>query len=178
MAHGHYACAAEGRAGHPPKERDGFPMIQGFKKFIMRGNVIDLAVAVVIANAFKPIVDNLVKKVINPFVGGLFGKPNFDSVGEFTVGKGENAATVQPGSILTALVSFLLVAAAVYFCLVYPMNKANERLAKRKGLNAEEAEISDEVRLLTEIRDALGGGYVNGSGYGNGSGHTGGGYRQ
>lgn len=153
-------------------------MIQGFKKFIMRGNVIDLAVAVVIANAFKPIVDNLVEKVINPFIGGLFGKPNFDSVGEFTVGKGKNAATVQPGSILTALVSFLLVAAAVYFCFVYPMNKANERLARRKGLNAEEAEVSDEVRLLTEIRDALaGGGYMNGGGAA-GGGYTGGGYRQ
>lgn len=150
-------------------------MIQGFKKFIMRGNVIDLAVAVVIANAFNPIIEALVKNVINPAIGALFGKPNFDDVGVFHI----RETPIKPGTILTALVSFLLVAAAVYFCLVYPMNKANERLAKRKGLNTEEAEISDEVRLLTEIRDALaGGGYVNGGGYGNGSGHTGGGYPQ
>ena len=154
-------------------------MIQGFKKFIMRGNVIDLAVAVVIAAAFNPIVDNLVKQVINPAIGALFGKPNFDEVGMITITKkGEKPAHIKPGTILTALVSFLLVAAAVYFCLVYPMNKANERLAKRKGLNTEEAEVSDEVRLLTEIRDALaGGGYMNGGGAA-GGGYTGGGYRQ
>ena len=157
-------------------------MIQGFKKFIMRGNVIDLAVAVVIANAFNPIVTALVENVINPFIGGIFGKQNFDRIWTITVRPAEGkkkAVEILPGTILTALISFLLIAAAVYFCLVYPMNKANERLAKRKGLNTEEAEISDEVRLLTEIRDALaGGGYVNGGSYGNGSGHTGGGYPQ
>ena len=149
-------------------------MIQGFKKFIMRGNVIDLAVAVVIANAFNPIVEALVKNVINPAIGTLFGKPNFDSVGMFHI----RSTEIKPGTILTALVSFLLVAAAVYFCLVYPMNKANERLAKRKGLSADAAEVSDEVRLLTEIRDALaGGGYMNGGGTA-GGGYTGGSYRQ
>ena len=148
-------------------------MIQGFKKFIMRGNVIELAVAVVIADAFSPIVNNLVGKVINPTIGGLFGKPNFNNIGEFHVGD----ATVQPGTVLTALIAFLLIAAAVYLALVFPMNKLNERMAKRKGLNAEEAEVSDEVRLLTEIRDALGGGYMNGGGAA-GGGYTGGGYRQ
>lgn len=155
-----------------PKERDGFTMIQGFKKFIMRGNVIELAVAVVIAVAFSPIVNNLVQKVINPIIGGLFGKPNFNNIGEFQVGD----ATVRPGTVLTALVAFLLIAAAVYLALVYPMNKLNERMAKRKGLNTEEAEVSDEVRLLTEIRDALGGGYMNGGAAGGG--YAGGGYRQ
>ena len=148
-------------------------MIEGFKKFIMRGNVIELAVAVVIADAFSPIVNNLVNKVINPTIGGLFGKPNFNNIGEFHVGD----ATVQPGTVLTALIAFLLIAAAVYLALVFPMNKLNERMAKRKGLNAEEAEVSEEVRLLTEIRDALGGGYMNGSGAA-GGGYTGGGYRQ
>ena len=148
-------------------------MLDGFKKFIMRGNVIELAVAVVIADAFSPIVNNLVGKVINPTIGGLFGKPNFNNIGEFHVGD----ATVQPGTVLTALIAFLLIAAAVYLALVFPMNKLNERMAKRKGLNAEEAEVSDEVRLLTEIRDALGGGYMNGGGAA-GGGYTGGGYRQ
>ena len=148
-------------------------MIEGFKKFIMRGNVIELAVAVVIADAFSPIVNNLVGKVINPTIGGLFGKPNFNNIGEFHVGD----ATVQPGTVLTALIAFLLIAAAVYLALVFPMNKLNERMAKRKGLNAEEAEVSEEVRLLTEIRDALGGGYMNGGGAA-GGGYTGGGYRQ
>ena len=134
-------------------------MIQGFKKFIMRGNVIELAVAVVIADAFTPIVKNLVDSVINPLLGSLVGKPNFNSIGQFHIGDGD---LIRPGTVLTAAIGFLLVAAAVYLVLVYPMNKLNERMARRKGLNAEEAEVSDEVRLLTEIRDALaGGGYMN-----------------
>ena len=150
-------------------------MIQGFKKFIMRGNVIELAVAVVIADAFTPIVKNLVNSVINPLIGSLVGKPNFNSIGQFQIGDGD---PIRPGTVLTAAIGFLLVAAAVYLVLVYPMNKLNERMAKRKGLNAEEAEVSDEVRLLTEIRDALaGGGYMNGGGAA-GGGYTGGGYRQ
>ncbi len=150
-------------------------MIQGFKKFIMRGNVIELAVAVVIADAFTPIVKNLVNDVINPLIGSLVGKPNFSSIGQFQIGNGD---PIKPGTVLTAAIGFLLVAAAVYLVLVYPMNKLNERMAKRKGLNAEEAEVSDEVRLLTEIRDALaGGGYMNGGGAA-GGGYTGGGYRQ
>lgn len=162
------------RAIHP-KERDGFTMIQGFKKFIMRGNVIELAVAVVIADAFTPIVKNLVDSVINPLLGSLVGKPNFNSIGQFHIGDGD---PIRPGTVLTAAIGFLLVAAAVYLVLVYPMNKLNERMARRKGLNAEEAEVSDEVRLLTEIRDALaGGGYMNGGGTA-GGGYTGGGYRQ
>lgn len=61
-------------------------MIQGFKKFIMRGNVIELAVAVVIADAFTPIVKNLVDSVINPLLGSLVGKPNFNSIGQFHIG--------------------------------------------------------------------------------------------
>lgn len=148
-------------------------MIQGFKKFIMRSNVIELAVAVVIADAFTPIVKNLVDSVINPLIGSLVGKPNFSSIGQFQIGNGD---PIKPGTVLTAAIGFLLVAAAVYLVLVYPMNKLNERMAKRKGLNAEEAEVSDEVRLLTEIRDALaGGGYMNGGGAA-GGGYTGGGY--
>lgn len=156
-----------------PKERDGFTMIQGFKKFIMRGNVIELAVAVVIADAFTPIVKNLVDNVINPLIGSLVGKPSFNSIGQFQIGDSD---PIKPGTVLTAAIGFLLVAAAVYLVLVYPMNKLNERMAKRKGLNAEEAEVSDEVRLLTEIRDALGGGYMNGGAAGGG--YAGGGYRQ
>ena len=112
--------------------------------------------------------------VINPLIGSLVGKPNFNSIGQFHIGDGD---PIKPGTVLTAAIGFFFVAVAVYFCLVYPMNKANERLAKRKGLNAEEAEVSAEVRLLTEIRDALGGGYMNGGGTA-GGGYTGGGYRQ
>ena len=126
-------------------------MIKGFKEFITRGNAIDLAVGMVIGAAFTAVVTALVEKVINPLIGGLFGQPNFDSVGQFIIGSGETAATVQPGAILTAVVNLLLVGAALYFFIVVPMNKLNER---KKG-EPEEEGPSEEVQLLTEIRDSL-----------------------
>ncbi|SPT54229.1 Large-conductance mechanosensitive channel [Actinomyces bovis] len=124
-------------------------MIKGFKEFISQGNAIDLAVGVIIGAAFKTIVDALVEKVINPLIGGIFGQPNFDSVGKFSV----NGAEVLPGAIITALVNFLLVAFALYFFLVVPMNKL--KAAQKQGKEDAPAEPSDEVKLLTEIRDSL-----------------------
>ncbi|MFZ1381733.1 MAG: large conductance mechanosensitive channel protein MscL [Scrofimicrobium sp.] len=124
-------------------------MIQGFKDFISRGNAIDLAVGVIIGGAFATVVDALVDKFINPLIGGLIGKPDFDSFLQFTIGD----AVVQPGAILTALVNFLLIALALYFFLVVPMNKLAEH-----GGTAEEEEaekVSDEVKLLSDIRDLL-----------------------
>ncbi len=125
-------------------------MIQGFKEFISRGNAIDLAVGVVIGAAFTAVVTAVVEKFINPLVGGLFGEPNFDAVGQFKI----NDAVVQPGAILTALVSFLLVAFAVYFMIVVPMNKLAERRASGQE-EPEAEEISEDVQLLMEIRDLL-----------------------
>ncbi|WP_194949702.1 large conductance mechanosensitive channel protein MscL [Actinomyces trachealis] len=121
-------------------------MLKGFKEFISRGNAIDLAVGVIIGAAFKTIVDALVEKVINPLIGGIFGKPNFDSVGAFQI----NGAEVMPGAILTAIINFLLIAFALYFFLVVPMNKLNSKKKEEAP-----AEPSDEVKLLTEIRDSL-----------------------
>ena len=90
----------------------------------------------------------LVEKFINPLIGGLFGEPNFDAVGQFKI----NGAVVQPGAILTALVSFLLVALALYFLIVIPMNK----LAERRASGEEEPEtLAEDIQLLTEIRDLL-----------------------
>lgn len=127
-------------------------MIQGFKDFISRGNVVDLAVGVVIGGAFSAVVTALVDKVLNPLVGGLFGEPNFDSVGQFTIGSGDHLATVQPGAILTALVHFLIVAFALYVFVVMPMN----RLAERRASGEEKVEApAEDVQLLTEIRDLL-----------------------
>ena len=127
-------------------------MLQGFKDFISRGNAVDLAVGVIIGAAFKSIVDALVEKVLNPLIGGIFGKPNFDSLGQFTLGSGPDAATVMPGAILTAAVNFLLIAFALYFFLVVPMNKLNE---KRKNSEADAPAKPTDVELLTEIRDLL-----------------------
>ncbi|WRS30320.1 large conductance mechanosensitive channel protein MscL [Actinomycetaceae bacterium MB13-C1-2] len=124
-------------------------MIQGFKDFISRGNAIDLAVGVIIGGAFATVVDALVDKFINPLIGGLIGKPNFDSFLQFNIGD----AVVQPGAILTALVNFLLIALALYFFLVVPMNKLAEHGGTAEDEGAEEA--SDEVKLLSDIRDLL-----------------------
>jgi large conductance mechanosensitive channel len=92
-------------------------MLKGFREFILRGNVIDLAVAVVIGAAFGAVVDALVKGFIMPLIGLLFGQPKFDFVvGPFGV-----------GLFLTALVNFLLVAAAIYFLIIVPMNRIMAR---------------------------------------------------
>lgn len=120
-------------------------MLQGFKDFISRGNVVEMAVGVIIATAFKPVVD-AITAVLMGLIGAIFGAPNFDYVGAFTV----NGAEILPGAILTQLVNFLLVAAAVYFFVVVPMNKLNERRNKE-----EEETPADDVALLTEIRDLL-----------------------
>ncbi len=124
-------------------------MLKGFKEFISRGNAIDLAVGMVIGAAFTTVVTALVKQVINPLIGGLFGEQNFDDVFKFTIG----TATVQPGAVITALVNFLLVAFALYFFIVLPMNALAARRKKEEA--AETPEVSEDVQLLSEIRDLL-----------------------
>ena len=124
-------------------------MLKGFKEFISRGNAIDLAVGMVIGAAFTGVVTALVKNVINPLIGGLFGEQNFDDVFQFTIG----TATVQPGAVITALVNFLLVAFALYFFIVLPMNALAARRKKEEA--AETPEVSEDVQLLSEIRDLL-----------------------
>ena len=124
-------------------------MLKGFKEFISRGNAIDLAVGMVIGAAFTAVVTALGSKVINPLIGGLVGEQNFDDVFQFTVG----TATVQPGAVITALVNFLLVAFALYFFIVLPMNALAARRKKEEA--AETPEVSEDVQLLSEIRDLL-----------------------
>ncbi|NUR96885.1 MAG: large conductance mechanosensitive channel protein MscL [Kribbellaceae bacterium] len=124
-------------------------MLKGFKEFIMRGNVVDLAVAVVIGAAFSKIVDGLVKGLINPLIAAIFGKTNLTGVGEFTV----NKADFSVGLVLDAAVNFLFVAAAVYFFIVLPLNKLAER--RRRGVEPEPDPLTTDQELLTEIRDLL-----------------------
>ncbi len=131
-------------------------MLQGFKDFITRGNVVELAVGVVIGAAFGNITTKLVENVINPFIAGLVGKPSFDDVLAFEFGLLGDPATIQIGVLLTAIVNFLLVAAAIYFVIVLPMNKIAERRAKEVAeAPAEEPSASPEAILLSEIRDLL-----------------------
>ncbi|WP_366180510.1 large conductance mechanosensitive channel protein MscL [Actinomyces timonensis] len=125
-------------------------MIKGFKEFIAQGNALELAVAVIIGGAFKPIVDSITKVILD-IVGQIVGSPNFDSVLQFKIDSGSDTY-IQPGTILTALINFILVAAAVYFCIVVPMNKM--RALQKKQEEDKPAEPTD-VELLGEIRDLL-----------------------
>jgi large conductance mechanosensitive channel len=129
-------------------------MLTGFKNFILKGNVVDLAVAVVIGAAFGAVVTALVQSVLMPFISGLVGAPNFDSFAVVTL----NGNDIKFGVLLTAIVNFLLVAAAIYFVVVVPMNHMIERRNRRLGINQdvkEEAAEDPQIALLTEIRDAL-----------------------
>lgn len=127
-------------------------MIKGFKDFISRGNVVDLAVGVIIGAAFKNIVDALVDGIINPLIAAVIGKPDFSDAFILTL----NGTNVKFGVLITAVINFLLMAFAIYLCIVVPMNKlAALRNAKEKAEKDAAPKISDEVQLLTEIRDAL-----------------------
>jgi len=100
-------------------------MFKGFREFIMRGNSIDLAVAVVIGVAFGAVVKAFVDNLITPFIAAIVGKPDFSGLA-FTI----NGSIFRYGLVINALVTFLLVAAAVYFVVVAPLNKLAERRAR------------------------------------------------
>ncbi|EYT55702.1 large conductance mechanosensitive channel protein MscL [Kocuria rosea] len=126
-------------------------MLKGFREFIMKGNVLDLAVAVIIGAAFAQVVNALVESVLMPAISALVGSPNFDSFAMVTL----NGNDIKFGVLLTALVNFLLVAAAVYFAIIMPMNKLIEARNRRLGITPAEEEVDPQVQLLTEIRDSL-----------------------
>jgi large conductance mechanosensitive channel len=124
-------------------------VITGFKNFLMRGNVIDLAVAVVIGAAFSAVVKAVVEGLINPLVAALFGKPNLNGVGTFTV----NGAEFSIGLVLTQVINFVLVAAVVYLLVVVPMNRL--MALRERGAEPEPAAPAEDVLVLREIRDLL-----------------------
>lgn len=124
-------------------------MLKGFKEFIMRGNVIDLAVAFVIGLAFGQVVTAIVDGLINPIIAAIFGKTDLTGVMSFTI----NDARFSIGLILDALINFLAVAAAVYFLIVMPMNRLAERRAR--AAEPEPDPLTVDQQLLTEIRDSL-----------------------
>jgi large conductance mechanosensitive channel len=106
-------------------------MLKGFKEFVLRGNVVDLAVAVVIGGAFGAIVTALVKDLITPLVAALAGKPDFSAL-TFTI----NGSKFLYGDFINAVVSFLLVAGAIYFFVVVPINAINSRVKKPAPVEA------------------------------------------
>jgi large conductance mechanosensitive channel len=100
-------------------------MLKGFRDFILRGNVVDLAVAVILGAAFNAIVTSLVADVLNPLIAATVGKPDFSSV-VLHVGGG----VIKVGNFFNATVSFLIVATVVYLAIVVPMNAMQARMKK------------------------------------------------
>ncbi|MDE5640139.1 large conductance mechanosensitive channel protein MscL [Bifidobacterium castoris] len=142
-------------------------MLDGFKKFIARGNMVDMAVGVVMGAAVTSIVNALVNSIINPLVAAIFGKPDLSKTWNWTITNwaGENSV-ISFGSVLNALLNFLIIAAAVYFCIVVPINKlrdmSEKAMAKMKkndeDVAASEPDLSPEeqtVILLQDIRNSL-----------------------
>jgi large conductance mechanosensitive channel len=127
-------------------------LLKEFKDFVTRGDLIELAVAFVIAVAFGAVIKALVDFVIMPFIAAIVGKPSFDSL-TVTI----HDAVIPYGSFITALVSFLLVAAAVFFLIVRPYSHWQARQAAKAAPAAPAAapEPTEEIVLLRQIRDRL-----------------------
>jgi large conductance mechanosensitive channel len=131
-------------------------VIKGFKEFILRGNVIDLAVAVVIGAAFTAVVNAIVKSVVEPLIA-LVWKPDANGEIGITVEGLWGPVTFPISDLINAVIAFLAVAVVVYFVFVYPMNRVKERAAAKAGVSAADAEpkLPTEQELLVQIRDLL-----------------------
>ena len=119
-------------------------MLKGFRDFILRGNVVDLAVAVILGAAFNAIVGSLVKDVLNPLIAATIGKPDFSAV-VVHLGSG----VIQIGNFLNAVVAFLIIAGVVYFVIVVPMNAVMARMKKPEAPAAPATKVCGEC--LSEI---------------------------
>ncbi|MFF5025807.1 large conductance mechanosensitive channel protein MscL [Streptomyces collinus] len=137
---------------------------QGFKAFLMRGNVVDLAVAVVIGAAFTNIVNSVVKGLINPLVGAI-GTQNLDHYYSCLQapcavnpdGSVKNGVPILWGTVIGATLTFVITAAVVYFLMVLPMSKylARQEARKKARMGTQEVIEVTELEVLKEIRDAL-----------------------
>jgi large conductance mechanosensitive channel len=126
-------------------------MLKGFKDFIMRGNVIDLAVAVVIGAAFGAVVTSFVTNIITPLIAAIGGQHDFSAL-TFKI----HNSTFGYGAFINALISFVLIAAAIYFAVVLPLNKLAERRARKVAAGEPDPEPRPEdIILLEQIRDLL-----------------------
>lgn len=129
-------------------------MLKGFRDFVLRGNIVDLAIAVVIGTAFAKVVDTLVSSIITPILNAL---PGVSVNGlSFAIRGGALASktTINFSTIISAIITFVLTAAVVYFVFVVPMARIQQRRAS--GLTPEPEAVPEDTLLLREIRDALG----------------------
>ena len=133
-------------------------IVAEFKEFITRGNVMDMAVGIIIGGAFTAIVQSLVNDLLMPVIGALFGGIDFSTL-KYVVRAADEAAGIEEaaikyGSFIQAIVNFLLIA-IVIFLLVKGINKMRRKKEEPAPAPAPDPEPSEEVKLLTEIRDAL-----------------------
>ena len=126
-------------------------MLKGFKDFIMRGNVIELAVAVIIGSAFTAIVTSVTDHLIQPLINS-FGSPELGGLG-FSI-TDDPATFLDFGAVITAIINFLIIAAVIYFGIIAPINALTEHAKRRQGVDPEESAPTSE-QLLAEIRDLL-----------------------
>jgi large conductance mechanosensitive channel len=122
-------------------------VLSGFRDFILRGNVVDLAVAVVIGAAFTRVVTAFVESLLTPLIAAIIGKPDFSAL-TFEI----NGSRFLYGDFINAVVAFLMVATVIYFLVVVPMNHL---LARRRRGEEPPPEPTEDILLLRQIRDAL-----------------------
>lgn len=133
-------------------------MFNGFKKFIARGSVIDMAVGVVMGGAVTAVVNSIVKNIINPLIAIICGKPDLDGVLTITI----NGATISFGAVIGSVLNFLIIAVAVYFFIVLPINKLREmgvnflNIEKEKTDEEKRKECEEKmIKVLEDIRDSV-----------------------
>jgi len=133
----------------------GFHVLQDLKKFLMRGNVIDLAVAVVIGAAFGLVVSSFVDNIINPIIAAIFGEPDISEVAAITLRENEEGdAVLRIGAFLQQVLDFLIIGTALFF-VVQAFTRLQELRARGQAADADTPTPSDEALLLGEIRDLL-----------------------
>jgi len=135
--------AARGRNGSPPVKSNG--VIREFRDFLLRGNILELAVAFVIGVAFAALINSFVENLVMPVIAAIIGKPDFSDL-TFTI----NDAVFRYGAFLTALITFVTTAAAIFFFVVKPITALMSRMSKPT-----EEEVTDEERRHQELLAAL-----------------------
>ena len=126
-------------------------MVKGFKDFLLRGNVVDLAVAFVIGAAFATVIASFTEGVVQPLINSA-GPAGSPALG-FFIRDGDAKTFVDLGRIITAIINFVMVAAVIYFVVVVPVSRLMER--RKRGEEPEVASPSEDIVLLQEIRDLL-----------------------
>ena len=146
-------------------------MLKGFKDFILRGNVIELSIAVVVGTAFTALVGAFTSNIVNPIIAAAGGVET-DGLG-FHIWPGNEKTFLNFGAVITAFVTFMITAAVVYFIFVAPMNRINHLVRKRLATaEPEEKQLPADTALLAEIRELLAQAQLAGAAHGRTSGPT------